>query len=369
MKVIIAAGGTGGHLYPGIAIAREIRKIDKRKKIVFIVTGKTKERKIIVKEGFKCYSLPVKGFLGKRISERMIFPLFLTVSIILFLFILLLKKPGVIVGTGGYASFVPLLLGILFGIPTLISEQDSYPGFSTRMLSRYVTEVHVAHKKAKLILLAKKLYLTGNPLRDTIFEGTREEAIEYFKLDRGKKTVLIFGGSHGARSINEVFLEVLKNNTFLHIQFIFQTGTDDFKWVKKALGDTKANVMVFPFIERMNLAYAAADILFSRAGALSIAEMTARGVPSVLVPYPYATGGHQEENAGYLERIGASVMLLDKELSSVKVKNLMLSLLNDKKRLRNMSEAALSFCKRDAAHMIAKRVLSLANRRRECSVM
>jgi len=360
MKIIIAAGGTGGHLYPGIAIAREIRKIDSRMEILFTVTKKAMDMRVVMKEGFKCYTLPVKGLLGKSISERMVFPLFLTVSMLLFCFILIQKRPRVIVGTGGYASFVPLFLGVVCGIPTLISEQDSYPGFTTRLLSKFVSEVHIANEKARLSVIAKRLYLTGNPIRDSILEGTRAEAMEYFNLDSEKKTVFILGGSHGARSINSVFVEVMRNYTFPSIQFIFQTGKSDYTWVKESLKDIKVKVRVLPFIERINLAYSAADIAFSRAGALAIAEITARGIPSVLIPFPYATGGHQEENARYLEKIGASVMLLDSELNSEKVTNLLFPLLSDNERLSNMSRAARLVCKRDAAHKIAMRVVSLA---------
>lgn len=359
MRVIIAAGGTGGHLYPGIAIAREIRKIDKKTEILFVVTRKPMDKRVIMREGFKCYTLPIKGLLGKGFSERMVFPLFLLVGMLFFLIILIQKKPRVIVGTGGYASFVPLFLGIVFGIPTLISEQDSYPGFSTRILSRYVSEVHIAHRRAKLFLSAKKLYLTGNPLRDSIFKGTRVEAGEYFNLDAKKKTILILGGSHGARSINSLFVAIMKDYSFPYIQFIFQTGKSDYKWVRESLKKGETDVRLFPFIERMNLAYAAADLVFSRAGALAIAEITARGLPSVLIPYPYATRGHQEENARYMERIGASIVLLDRDLKSDRVVNLMHSLLKDEKRLKTMGGRAYSLCKRDAAKRIAKRVLSL----------
>ncbi len=328
--------------------------------IIFVVTKKVQERRTVLKEGFKCYTLPVRGFLGKSYLERMVFPFFVTVSMILFAIILVKRRPRAIVGTGGYASFVPLFLGILFGIPTLISEQDSYPGLSTRILSRYVSEVHVAHGKAKLYMKAKKAIITGNPIRNSIFEGTREEAIEYFNLDKKKKTVFIVGGSHGARSINRVFVEVMKKNDFPTVQFIFQTGEDDFMWVTESLKGVRVVVRIFPFIEQMNLAYAAADLIFSRAGALTLAEITARGVPSVLIPYPYATAGHQEENARFFEKVGASVVLLDSELSYGSVENLIYSLLMDEKRLSTMSKKAQLLCKKDAAKKIAVRVLSLS---------
>ncbi len=345
-----------------------MRKINRKMQLDFIVTKKKSESRTVLKEGFSCYSLPVKGFLGKNYFEKMIvFPLFLAASILLFLFIYLRRKPRAIVGTGGYASFVPLFVGVLFNTPTLISEQDSYPGLTTRMLSRYVSEVHLAHRKAGLFLKAKRVFVTGNPLRDSIREGTKEEALAHYDLDTKKMTVFIIGGSHGAHSINKVFVDVFLHHPFPVTQFIFQTGETDYKWVKDALKDTRATVRILPFIERMNLAYAAADLMFSRAGALTIAELTARGIASVLIPFPFAAGGHQEENARYLETIGASVLLLDRELSEERIVQIMHSLLGDEKRLRMMRTKARSLCNPDAAKKIAERVIALSGGKRDVS--
>jgi len=334
---------------------------------LFVVTEKAMEKRVVMKEGFKCYSLPIKGFLGKSLLQRLVFPQFFIISILLFVFILVRRRPRVIIGTGGYASFVPLFLGVLLGIPTIISEQDSYPGLTTKLLSRYVTDVHIAHENARHYLKAKRCILSGNPLRDSIFEGKYQDAMEFFNLDEKKKTVLILGGSHGARSINRVFIEVIKNQASSEIEYIFQTGKDDYQWIKESLKDIKVNVRIFSFIERMNLAYTAADLVFSRAGALATAEITARGIPSVLIPYPYATGAHQEKNARYLEKMGASVMLLDSELSEEKVKHLLITLLGDEKRLKNMEKNALSLCRKDAANKIALRILSLSRGKRYVS--
>ena len=368
MRIIIAAGGTGGHLYPGIAIAREIKKIDRKVEVLFAVTKKAMDKEIVTREGFQCFSLPSKGLLGKSVKEKAIFPIFLMAGIIVFLGVFLNKKPCVIIGTGGYASFVPLFIGIILGRPTIISEQDSYPGLTTRLLSRFVTEVHIAHIKAKQCLgSTKNVYLTGNPLRDTLFEGTRLDAITYFKLKKGMKTVLILGGSHGARSINKAFVEVIKHHKFPNIQFIFQTGESDYNWVVGSLKGNDEDVKILPFIDKMNLAYSAADLVFSRAGALAIAEISARGLPSVLIPFPYATGGHQEENARYMQKRGASIMMLDKELETDKIVKVLDSLLNNREKLKMMSEKALSVFRKDAAKRIAERALILGGKKRSVS--
>jgi UDP-N-acetylglucosamine--N-acetylmuramyl-(pentapeptide) pyrophosphoryl-undecaprenol N-acetylglucosamine transferase len=362
MKIIIAAGGTGGHLFPGIAIAHEVRNRGKDVDVLFVITKKEMERKIVTQEGFDCVTLPVRGFLGKSTFERLILPVFIALSMILFIFILVRERPRVIVGTGGYAAFVPLFSGILFHLPTIISEQDSYPGLTTRLLARYVTEVHLANGRAEKFLSARRTFVMGNPLRNSIFEGSREEGLDYFGLDKRKKTVFILGGSHGARSLNKAFVEVLKTNEFPSFQFIFQTGSMDHSWVKDSLKSINAVVRIFPFIEKMNLAYSAADLIFSRAGALTIAEVTAKGVPSVLIPFPYSTGGHQRENARFLERMGASVMVLDRELSSSRIVELMNIILRDERRLREMSEKSKSLCRRDAAQRIVSRILLFTRR-------
>lgn len=359
MRIIIAAGGTGGHLYPGIAIAREIRKRLKEIKVLFVVTKKPGEVETVTGEGFDARAIPSKGFLGKSKHERMLLPFYLVAGGVLFFVILLKQHPRAVVGTGGYASFIPLLLGILWGIPTIISEQDSHPGLTTRMLSRFVTEVHLAHEAAKETLSARRLFVTGNPVRDSILEGTREQAFEHFKLERDKKTVFIVGGSHGARSINRAFSLVMKRQSFPGVQFIFATGRSDYRWVEEALRESRCSVRVLPYIERMNLAYAASDLMFSRAGALTLAELMVRGVPSVLIPFPHATGGHQEENARHLEKLGAAVVLLDHELEPEKITMLIEELLHDEERLLGMRKKAKMLGRPDAGERLARRVIAL----------
>jgi UDP-N-acetylglucosamine--N-acetylmuramyl-(pentapeptide) pyrophosphoryl-undecaprenol N-acetylglucosamine transferase len=359
MRIIIAAGGTGGHLYPGIAIAREIRKETENAEILFAVTRKAGEMKTVSDEGFTCYAIPSRGFLGKRRMEKMVLPLYLAYAAVIFLSILVKKHPRVIVGTGGFATFVPVLLGVLCGIPTVISEQDSHPGLTTRMLSRFVTEVHLAHERAGGALKARRVFVTGNPIRDSILEGTRADALKHFGLEERMKTVFIVGGSHGARSINRAFVDVLKYHRFSGVQFIFQTGRTDFEWIVKMLGEPKCPVRVLPYIERMNLAYAAADLMFSRAGALTLAELMARGVASVLIPFPYATGGHQEENARYLEKLGAAVVLRDHELEPERIATMIETLIHDDNRLQSMRTSARALSKPNAASLLARRVVAL----------
>ncbi len=329
-------------------------------KVLFIVTKRAGEMETVLKEGFKGCAIPAKGLLRKSRREQMVLPFFLAAGAMLLSMILLRHHPRVIVGTGGYASFMPLLLGILWGIPTVISEQDSHPGLTTRLLSRFVTEVHLAHESAKGALRARNLFITGNPVRDSILEGTREQALKHFKLEKGKKTIFIVGGSHGARSINTAFLDVMKKHSFPGIQFILATGRSDYHWVSESLHESKCSVRVLPYIERMNLAYAASDLMFSRAGALTLAELMVRGVPSILIPFPFATGGHQEENARHLEKLGAAVVLLDHELEHGRIIALIENLIYDEKRLLAMRNRAKMLGKPDAAPKLAQRIVALA---------
>jgi UDP-N-acetylglucosamine--N-acetylmuramyl-(pentapeptide) pyrophosphoryl-undecaprenol N-acetylglucosamine transferase len=360
MRVIVAAGGTGGHLFPGIAVAHELKEIKSDVEILFMVTGKPIDREIMSKEEFNFCILPVKGFVGKTIRERGMLPFYVGISFLKFLFIFLRKKPGVILGTGGYAAFVPLLVGIIFGVPTVLSEQDSYPGVTTRLLCRYVTEVHLAHRKAKKYLSAGNIYITGNPVRKFVFRGSRKKAMDYFSLKENKKTIFIMGGSQGAHSINRVFVDIFNNHNFPELQFIFQTGENDFHWVKESLTTDKENVKVFSFIERMDLAYVVTDLMFCRAGALTLAEIASSGIASVLIPFPFAAGGHQEENARFFEKKGAAILVLDSELESERVVGLIKALIDDETRLESMRKNALSLSQKEAAREIAVRILELA---------
>lgn len=329
---------------------------------MFMVTGKPIDREIMSKEGFNFCILPVKGFIGKTIMEKGVLPFYLGLSFLKFFLVFIRKKPGIILGMGGYAAFVPLLVGIIFGVPTVLSEQDSFPGFTTRVLCRYVTEVHLAHPKAEMYLKSGNIYITGNPVRKSIFRGSRKEALEYFSLKEDKKTIFIMGGSQGAHSINRVFVDTFNNHSFPELQFIFQTGENDFQWVKESLTEDKDNVKVFSFIERMDLAYVITDLMFCRAGALTLAEIASSGIASVLIPFPFAAGGHQEENARFFENKGAAILLLDSDLESKRIVNLIKSLLGDEKKLEWMRKNALSLSEKNAAREIATRMLELRER-------
>lgn len=348
-------------------MAHELKRIKKDVKILFMVTGKPIDREIMSKEEFKFCILPVKGFIGKTIMERGILPFFLGASFLKFILIFIRRRPGVILGTGGYAAFIPLLVGIIFGIPTVLSEQDSYPGFTTRVLCRYITEVHLAHRKAEKYLKTGNVYITGNPVRNSVTGGNRKEALDYFSLKEGKKTIFIMGGSQGAHSINKVFVDLLSSYDLPGIQFIFQTGKNDFQWVKESLSGDKHNIRICSFIERMDLAYTITDLMFCRAGALTLAEIASSGIASVLVPFPFAAGGHQEENARFFEKKGAAILVLDSELEKEKIVGLIKSLISDERRLESMRKNAHSLSEKDSARKIAVRLLKLGGEVRDVS--
>ena len=267
-------------------------------------------------------------------------------------------KPDVVVGTGGYVSGPVVFVASLLGVPTLIQEQNSYPGITTRLLSTLVDEVHISFEASRKYLKKKdNVFLTGNPIRSSLKIYPKGEALKFFGLDEGKKTLFVFGGSTGARSINEAMLEIIDELVKRDIQVIWQTGMLDFERVRNKCEGMR-EVKVFPFLDEIDYAYSACDLVVCRAGATTISEITYFGVPSILVPYPFAAANHQYENARVLSENGAGEILLDSELKS-KLKEKILNLITDDQKLKMMREKAKSLANPEAGDMIAKSILKL----------
>ncbi len=278
-----------------------------------------------------------------------------------------------VVGMGGYASFPTMAAAIILRVPCLIHEQNVLPGLANRVLGRFVSKIAVSFPETEKFFPCGKVFLTGNPVREEIIrnlgsETKRKEALSYFNLELERKTLLIFGGSQGARRLNEAFLEAydkFRNETGL--QIILATGINQYEIFKerfeqiKNLSD-KLLCQCFPYIERMNLAYAVSDLVLSRAGAITLAELTTSGIPAILVPYPYASGGHQEKNARYLEKQGAAKLLLDEDLNGESMLQAVSSLIYDEEALGKMRMNMLSIGKPDAAKELAKQVEKLARK-------
>jgi UDP-N-acetylglucosamine--N-acetylmuramyl-(pentapeptide) pyrophosphoryl-undecaprenol N-acetylglucosamine transferase len=364
IRAIFAGGGTGGHLFPAIAIAEELKKIEPDAEILFIGTKDKIEARVVPQKRYMFRPIWISGFHRRLRAGNLLFPLKVIVSFMQSYSIIKNFKPDVVVGTGGYVSGPVLRAAIVSKVPTLIQEQNSYPGVTTRMLAQKVNEVHLTFESSKKYLQrTDNVFMTGNPTRDDLGIARREEAFKYFGFDPSeeKKTLLVFGGSLGAHTINGAIeknlAEILKKN----IRLIWQTGTEDFEDGKNLCAKYSENaVWVNPFIDRMDYAYAASDLVVCRAGATTIAELTRLGKPAILVPYPFAAANHQVENAKSLAESGAATIIYDLEVSEKLYP--VLNLLLDEKRLKEMSNQSKRLGKPDAAKEIALRVSQLARR-------
>ena len=364
LNILFAGGGTGGHLFPAVAVADEVKKIKPEAEITFVGTKGDISERVAPIRGYKFVPIWVGGFKRKLTLETFLFPVKLVVALMQSFFLMRRLRPTVVVGTGGYVCGPVVYMGSVLGIPTLIQEQNSYPGFTTRFLSSRVDQVHISFESSKRFFKrARNVQLSGNPTRATLGSITRAEAASFFGLDVQKKTLLVFGGSLGARSINRAVLIILSGLMASDIQVIWQTGENDYDTIiassEYRAEKERGAIRVFKFIERMEYAYSACDLALCRAGATTVAELARAGVPSVLIPYPYATADHQTENAKAMVDSGTAIMIADDTLSGELLDTLQ-KLLADQGRLKQMSERALSISKPKAAATIAQAVIGLA---------
>jgi UDP-N-acetylglucosamine--N-acetylmuramyl-(pentapeptide) pyrophosphoryl-undecaprenol N-acetylglucosamine transferase len=317
--------------------------------------------------GYKFVPIWVGGFKRKFTLESILFSVKLIVALMQSFLIIRRLHPTVVVGTGGYVCGPVLYVGSVLAIPTLIQEQNSYPGFTTRFLSSRVDQVHISFENSKRFFRrSDNVRFSGNPTRATLGSITKAEAASFFGLDVQKKTLLVFGGSLGASSINRAVCNILSDLTTSGIQVIWQTGENDYDSIKASpeyqAEKERGAIKVFKFVEKMEYAYSACDLALCRAGATTVAELARAGVPAVLIPYPYATADHQTENAKAMVESGAAIMIAD-DMLSAKLLGTLLDLLADKKRLKRMSESAVSISKPKAAATIAQAVIGLAEER------
>ena len=361
LRAIFAGGGTGGHLFPAIAIADEVRKQQSDANILFVGTKDKLEARVVPQKGYEFRSIWISGFRRSFTLNNFLFPCKVMVSIMQALSILKKFQPQVVIGTGGYVSGPVLYAATLLKIPTLIQEQNSYPGITTRMLASRVNEVHLTFAASKKFLRRNdNVFVSGNPTRNDLETAPRSEALSYFGFNAGeqRKTVLIFGGSLGAHSMNIAVMNSLDQLINNNLRVIWQTGKEDI--AQAELSEKKysaGNIWAGAFIERMDYAYAASDLVICRAGATTIAELVRLGKPAILVPYPHAAANHQVENARSLVDAGAAELINDDEVSE-KLLQTTLTLLEEK-RLQQMSIQSKTLGKPEAAKSVADRVVQL----------
>ncbi len=338
MRILVTGGGTGGHIYPALAIAHRLRKENYR--ILFVGAEEALDRDIIIREGFEFRSISVLP-LERRVSLQL---LKFLIKFIMGFFqsfpVLFNFKPHLIVGTGGYSSAPVALAAYFLRIPLLIHEQNLYPGLTNRFLSRFAKEINITFAESKEYFKKKEARVTGNPIREKILNLDRERALKDLKLRSKRFNLLIFGGSRGARAINYCLAQVLKKGLLegKGLQIILLTGFLDFEYLIQASKSSKIPLLIKPFLHNMAQAYGAADLIVSRAGATTLAELTACGLPAILIPYPHATSRHQEYNARFLAKEGAAMVILEKDLSPERLADSILRLMRDKERLERMRE-------------------------------
>jgi UDP-N-acetylglucosamine--N-acetylmuramyl-(pentapeptide) pyrophosphoryl-undecaprenol N-acetylglucosamine transferase len=359
--IIISGGGTGGHIFPALAIARALKRKIPQAQILFIGAIGKMEMEKVPAAGFEIKGLWISGLKRKLSAGNLLFPLKLILSTIKAVCIIRRFKADVAVGVGGYASGPALRAAGLLGIPSLLQEQNSFPGITNKLLGKKAEKICVAFEGMEKFFPADKIIITGNPVRKEIIEtkGKKGEAGSYFSLNAGKKTVFVVGGSQGAYSINtciEILLPLLKEK---QVQLLWQTGQNFEQRAKEACqkADYK-EVTVVDFIQRMDLAYAMADLVISRAGAIAIAELAAVRKPVIFIPLPTAAEDHQMKNARRLEAKEAALVIKDQEAKE-KLPALLIQILDDDERMAKLSEQIGSFAMADADDKIADEIITL----------
>ncbi len=341
MKVVISGGGTGGHIYPALAVARGIKGRLPDTDILYVGTREGMESKIVPAAGFEFASIDISGLNRSSILKASASLAKFPKSIFQSWSIIKQFQPDMVLGTGGYVSFPVVSAGTLFpGCRTFIHEQNAFPGIANRNLAKKVDCTMINFPEAARHLKAKNIKVTGLPVRQEIMEVDKGQAISKLDLDENTFTLLAFGGSRGAASINQAMLQLLQAYPINDIQVIWITGDDAYEEMLMQMGDTAAvqgTVIIKPFMHNIEDAMAAADLAICRAGASTVSELAILGLPAILVPYPYAAENHQEKNARALIEKKAAEMVIDEFLDGDTLFNKLEELKNDKSRLGEMS--------------------------------
>lgn len=356
-KIILSGGGTGGHIYPAIAIANELKLRYPESEFLFVGAKDRMEMEKVPQAGYQIKGLWISGIQRQLTLKNMMFPFKLISSLWNARKIINQFKPDVAIGTGGFASGPLLHIAALKGIPSLIQEQNSYPGITNKLLSKKVAKVCVAYNGLERFFPSEKIIKTGNPVRQDLLDisSKRAEAIKHFNLIEGKQTLLVLGGSLGAKAINELMVNELDFLQTLNIQVIWQCGKLYYQ-AYKLYGNTK-HVQVHQFINKMDYAYAAADFIISRAGASSVSELCIVGKPVVFVPSPYVAEDHQTKNANAIVKENAAILIAQEDLK-VDFKNKFGQLVASKEKQeelsQNIKKLALINATKDIADQVEK---------------
>ena len=360
-KFIVSGGGTGGHIYPAIAIANELKLRFPDAEILFVGAQDKMEMQKVPQAGYKIEGLWIAGLQRKLTLQNALFPLKLISSLWKSRKIIQSFKPNVVIGTGGFASGPLLKMANSLNIPTVIQEQNSYPGITNKLLSSKANAICVAYENLEPFFPKEKIVFTGNPVRQDLLnvENKREEAILHFKLDPTKKTLLILGGSLGARRINQLIAKELDYLHSLGIQVFWQCGKFYYEEYKKYEHEFKTSVV--PFIDRMDLVYAASDFIISRAGASSVSELCLVGKPTIFIPSPNVAEDHQTKNAQAVVAKAGAITLKENELDE-KFETVFSNVISDETLQKELSQNIKKLAKPNATKDIVDEIVKLIKR-------
>lgn len=366
LRVLMAAGGTGGHVYPAIAIADAIKEFKPGTEFLFVGTRDRMEWETVPKYGYEIESIWISGIHRRLTIQNLLFPVKLITSIIQSFSILKSFNPDIVIACGGFASGPIGWVAVKLGIPLFLQEQNSFPGVTNRMLAKHAATIFTAFDDAKQYLPEEKIKLTGNPVRGQVQVSDRSKALHSFEFTAEQPVLLILGGSGGAKALNDIMTqEIDRLHDSANLQIIWQCGTKYFDdLVQKVKPERFRNLRLIPFIDDMSAAYAVADLVVTRAGAGTCSELETIGQPAVLVPSPNVAGDHQTENAKSLVNAGAAKLLKEEALKH-SFYSIVTELIRDKKELSSMSSAMKSLAKPKAAEEIATEIFSFVKKQNQ----
>ncbi|NPV71620.1 MAG: undecaprenyldiphospho-muramoylpentapeptide beta-N-acetylglucosaminyltransferase [Firmicutes bacterium] len=365
MRIVLTGGGTGGHVYPALAVAQALRAAEPSVSITYVGTGRGIERELAAKNGIEFRAISARGILGKSPVAALAGVMAAGRGVLEAMALLRGIRPSCVLGTGGYVSGPVVLAAATLGIPRAIQEQNAIAGFTNRLLGHVVQGVFLGFEDAAKEFPRHKVRVTGNPVRGEISSAGRDSSLKILELDPSKKTLFILGGSRGARSIVDAGLRLSRGGLGDDVQVLFVTGNDYYGAAARAAGagitpGRAGNTILIPYIHNVENALACADLAVCRAGGMTVAELAAAGVPAVLVPSPNVANNHQEWNARALERKGGAVVVLEGERFVDRVEDTVRGLLADPTRLESMKRAARAAGRPGAAREIAVGLLSMA---------
>ncbi len=356
--MLVTGGKTGGHLYPALAIMEALKE-RKACEFLFVGTKEGIEAKVVPLNNIPFDTVWISGLHRGRIAENLLFPLKMLVSLIQSLFLVHRFRPDVVLGTGGYVSWPVLTAAIILKKNTLIQEQNIYPGLVTRLLSPHVDRVYLSYASSRQFFRKQSNLLeSGNPTRKSLEKGSRQQGYKRFGLRSDRTTLFVFGGSQGARGINQLMLSIL-NRLMMEqtLQVLWAAGPQWAEEVQHQCETWQERIKVLPFIHEMDLAYVISDLIVCRSGATTIAEIARLGLPALFIPYPAAAGAHQQKNAEMLVEAGAAKMVIENDAASTQISSLLIQLLANEKERKEMGKCIKAMAAPRASETIAEDII------------